>query len=375
MRRFISICASFDLPLLILLVFIGCLFIPACGGEVDTADDQSAIAVSCAVTRVRYPTTAEEFARLYQGRGFGAAGNHLGRDIDLPEGTAISPIACGTIRVYRPASGYGTLAVVVEHRLVSPLLVRNGLGQMVEVQSFLSIYGHQRASAQRNGSGPTGLHVGDTVRPDQTISYVQNDALNGDGAEHLHLGIRLQSLADAEHSDINWFRGYDATPSQRRWFADPADFLPRLLAAYPDPASGGESSPTEAPVADGLQYDFRVVPSSGWSAVEPFRIRDQWWSPVTCQNTGTSAMEPLSDGWHRCDLGAALSPFVGSFSSATHPTWGELGTVGNAPAHCTATPGVEWRITDLPSGRVRYSGASAGLPCVSVGPQDRHALP
>ena len=80
--------------------------------------------VLCTVSATRYPTVPGDMQNVYDGRSFYADGNHLGHDIALPEGTAIHPVACGTVRVYRPAEGYGRLAIVIEHRLASPLVVR-----------------------------------------------------------------------------------------------------------------------------------------------------------------------------------------------------------------------------------------------------------
>lgn len=187
--------------------------------------------VLCTVSATRYPTVPGDMQNVYDGRSFYADGNHLGHDIALPEGTAIHPVACGTVRVYRPAEGYGRLAIVIEHRLASPLVVTNGLGEQVSVSSFITIYGHQRSSSDRNGTtGVLGLRDGDMVNPDDVIGYVDDDAQNGDGAEHLHLGVRLQSMADAQATDVDWFRGYDGTPSQRKWFADPILFLATLTS-------------------------------------------------------------------------------------------------------------------------------------------------
>jgi hypothetical protein len=646
--------------------------------------------VSCQATQVQFPVDREYFTRVYAGRSFYADGNHLGYDILLPEGTPISPIACGTVRVYRAAQGYGTLAVVIEHRFPEPRLVSDGIGRTVNVTGFLSIYGHLRSSAGRSGNGALELRAGDRVTPGDVIGYVQQDEMNGDGAEHLHLGIRLQTMEEAVRTDAAWFRGYDTSPSQRAWFADPSVFLSEVMpksltvrwhppgsilaaisrpdvwwhvgkdgllhliddryvseerlhgrvitvddeeigcysvgAAY-SPASMGhrlvkfedasmvyeyvESPPTRftfiskqafdswgwldrdievRPAADrqhflslyadlgfrnmrdgslvkargvsevsvvsdgrrlpfynwqtflamgykpesiveidlsvidqvafargpilgperiascelavvpepvpgdagmgqgvkdlsavsdlsvsrapelcngqddngdglvdeifmcrlgarggycrtscgapgfllcvgpacawdscetypercdstvdedcdgftdcqdsdcrtdpycqvpdmastrptGIRYEFRVDESSGWLAAEPYVLRDKWWGPATCLNTNSFFMENVSNGWYRCDLAAPLSPFVGSFYSLAHPTWGDrgnLGTVGNAPASCTPTPGVEWRITALTAGTVVYAGPSLGLSCLSVNGQSRHLLP
>ena len=186
--------------------------------------------VGCTVSSTRYPTTESDFNHLYAGRGFLADDVHIGRDVLLREGAPIYPIACGTIRIYRAASGYGTLAVVIEHHLPSAITVRNGVGVEVRVQDFLSIYGHLRPTSLIHGGTALNWHDGDTVRPDQIIGYVQNGELNGDGAEHLHLGIRLQTAADAMRTESTaWFAGYDPDHTRRRWYADPATFMNVLL--------------------------------------------------------------------------------------------------------------------------------------------------
>ncbi len=221
---------------LVQMVLIFCLIdLPGCSdGQVGSGDGDQVVTqsvVGCTVSTVRYPTTETEFARLYAGRGFLADDVHIGRDINLVEGTAIYPVACGTIRIYRAATGYGTLAVVIEHHLSSPIMVTNGRGETVSVQDFLSIYGHLRATSGRTGGTRLPWRDGDTVRTDQIIGYVQNDADNGDGEEHLHLGIRLQSAEAAARTDPTaWFAGNDNTDrARRRWYADPEAFL-RVLA-------------------------------------------------------------------------------------------------------------------------------------------------
>ncbi|MBI4139102.1 M23 family metallopeptidase [Candidatus Uhrbacteria bacterium] len=198
-------------------------------GEGDVA---LGVPVPCAVSLVRYPTTIADLADVYDGRGFYADGNHLGYDTAYVEGTEIHPVGCGIIRFYGPASGYGELVVVIEHKLEQPITVVNGAGVEVTINSFLSIYGHLRSSEERGGNG-LAFHVGDMVGPEDVIGYVNDDAHNGDGAEHLHLGIRLQNATDAKATDGKWFRGYDGNPSQRKWFADPVTFLATLASSFP----------------------------------------------------------------------------------------------------------------------------------------------
>lgn len=218
------------------LLFVVLLIVGACGAPTSNeetgtnSEDALNGSPSCTLTAARYPTVPADMANVYAGRAFYVDGNHLGLDIALPEGMAIHPIGCGILRVYRAASGYGELVAVVEHKLATPITVTNGMGEQVSVLSFLSIYGHIRKSQDRNGTGFLGLHAGDQVGPDDVIGYINDNAHNGDGAEHVHLGIRLQTATQAVATEANWFRGYDTTPSQRKWFADPALFMPVLTS-------------------------------------------------------------------------------------------------------------------------------------------------
>lgn len=212
-----------------------------CGCRADDAEqtagdyfagDEALVAECGGVTR--YPTSEFDFARLYAGRSFlvsGGPGAHLGRDILYAEGTAIQPIMCGRIVYYGPAGGYGSLVVAIEHRLNRAISVTNGDGVRVMVSTFMSIYGHLRASATPS-SAALPWRVNMSVSANDTIGYVQADAHNGDGAEHLHIGIRLQSAADAQQIDGRyWLRGYDAPVSRRGYFAEPVGFLRQLANA------------------------------------------------------------------------------------------------------------------------------------------------
>lgn len=226
-----AFCFSWMLHMLLIVIAFhteGCS-----DGRVENTSESGTLTqsvVGCTVSSVRYPTTEMEFSRLYAGRGFLVDDVHIGRDIDLREGTAIYPIACGTVRIYRAANGYGTLVVVIEHHLASPITVTNGVGERVSVQGFLSIYGHLRATTLRTGGARLSWRDGDTVRPDQVIGYVQHAADNGDGEEHLHLGVRLQTATDAARVDpAAWFAGYDSRRTRRRWYANPELFMTALL--------------------------------------------------------------------------------------------------------------------------------------------------
>ncbi len=205
---------------------------------------------------LRYPTTESDFRTLYAGRAFDALGHvwrggvlvatyHSGHDILYEEGTAVRAIACGTVVVYRASIGYGTLAAVIEHRLSRPVQVHNGDNELVTISAFLSIYGHIRRTSGINGGGvDTGLRTGLPVLAGRIVGYVQHaderpghaaEDLNGDGAEHLHLGIRLQSSEEASRVDPSaWFRGYDdASHTYRGYFANPAIFMRELMEAHP----------------------------------------------------------------------------------------------------------------------------------------------
>jgi hypothetical protein len=144
----------------------------------------------------------------YNGRSFFYDNNHLGEDETLPEKTPIRAIGPGVIKKYGPASGYGELVVVVEHDLGKTYEFTNAYGDVVSTRYILSIYGHLRPSQERDGV-VTGLKVGNHVTSDTVLGYVNDNAHNGDGAEHLHIGIRLSNAATAKAKDQTWFRGYE----------------------------------------------------------------------------------------------------------------------------------------------------------------------
>lgn len=201
------------------------------GDDIGVSEDDLSGYVPCHVSETRYPTVPVEFFQVYQGRRFYADGNHLGHDVALAEGTPVSPVGCGILRVYRPANGYGRLVVAVEHRLSKAVAFTNGLGEQVTTSQFITIYGHLRKSKDRAGlEGILGWMAGDKVGPQDVIGYVDDDAHNGDGVEHLHFGVRLQSALAASATDKAWFRGYDTVPSQRRWFSDPVLFMETFTA-------------------------------------------------------------------------------------------------------------------------------------------------
>ncbi len=238
MSRFIQI-VTFTVAFL--AVSVGC----ENSGPVER-NESDLLAFDCG-NGFRYPTTVADFQNVYADRPYGAwsrRGDHLGRDIDYDEGVAIHPIACGLIRVYRASDGYGTLVAVVEHRLTRPVTVHTAANAEQTIDRFISIYGHIRSSSLIRGAGTrTGLREGDTVGPDQIIGYIEHaderpgheaDDLNGHGDTHLHLGIRLQSYAEASRvHPSSPFRGYDVSGDGDRYFANPAIFMDELMNEFP----------------------------------------------------------------------------------------------------------------------------------------------
>ena len=226
------------------LVFVVASLLSACAVGTPSSKKAKGLEVesseSCNVNFVRYPTTADDFADdhlLYGHRGFLDVyqnHKHLGRDIIYPAGTGISPISCGKIVFYGPAQGYGTLVAVVEHNLLQPISVVNGDGETVQISKCLSIYGHLTRFKKSTGE-PLPWKVGDLITPQHYLGYIQTDKLNGDGPEHLHFGIRLQSLSEAQATEPKyWFRGNDTAGvgEYKKYYADPKTFMIKLIESF-----------------------------------------------------------------------------------------------------------------------------------------------
>ena len=184
------------------------------------------------------PWTPSEF-QYYSGRSFFYDQDHLGADIQLSEGTPIRAGVNGTIKYYSSATDYGNLVVAIEVDLGTPRSFTNGYGQTVTTSKALWILGHLRSSSGRNGTGQTlSWTPGDIVAPHDIIGYVEHDGENGEGAEHLHLGLRLQSATQAQSTDGSfWLRGHEGTSDMGQWFADPIAVL-GLTAGVPATPSG-----------------------------------------------------------------------------------------------------------------------------------------
>lgn len=191
----------------------------------------------------------------YADRNFLSPLNHLGQDIALLQETPVNSIGAGKIVWYGPASGYGELVAVIEHDLFDNRLFNNGNKQSVSTSFFISIYGHLRKSAKRGGV-PLPFKIGDYVEAGETIGYVNDNAHNGDGAEHLHLGARLMSAKEAQSRDrLAWFRGYDsANGAYRGDYAAADETIKRLQNIYsscnlPD---SSDDDPPDNPVKNTL---------------------------------------------------------------------------------------------------------------------------
>jgi hypothetical protein len=154
----------------------------------------------------------------YAPRSFFYQNDHLGEDEALSEGTPIYSIGEGKVVFYDKAPGYGELVAVVEHDLGREYDFTNAYGTLVKTRYILSIYGHLRKCADREGTlDCTYLRKGYSVTKDTVVGYVNNSSHpddlkkdpNGDGLEHLHMGIRLSDLKTAQKRDSKWFRGYE----------------------------------------------------------------------------------------------------------------------------------------------------------------------
>jgi murein DD-endopeptidase MepM/ murein hydrolase activator NlpD len=180
----------------------------------------------------------------YGGRGFYYDKNHLGEDERLAEGAAVHAIGPGKVVFYGPAPSYGELVAAVEHDLGAPCDLISGAGTPVKTANILSIYGHIRPCDKRENGICTGLSVGTGVTKDTIIGYVNdhNDDPtldhNGDGKEHMHLGIRLASAEQAQQADgSKWLRGYESGSKTVGQFAAGSLVIPRLqtLCTKPSP--------------------------------------------------------------------------------------------------------------------------------------------
>ncbi|MFL6196844.1 MAG: peptidoglycan DD-metalloendopeptidase family protein [Thermoanaerobaculia bacterium] len=110
-------------------------------------------------------------AGSYQGRKFLTPSNHLGDDSAHNHQDSVHAIADGVVQEAIPANGFGRV-VIVEHKLPD--------GSYVS-----SIYGHLCS----HRGYPT-VREGARVKKGDIVGYVGDRNENGDGLEHIHLGLR-----------------------------------------------------------------------------------------------------------------------------------------------------------------------------------------
>lgn len=182
--------------------------------------------------------------QYYASRSFYVDNNHLGADVDLAEGVAIKAIARGKIVYYAGASSYGALVVAIEHELPEEITFLGATGELRTTRYVLSIYGHLRKSAERVGA-ELPWQYGDIVQQGDIIGYVNNSSHpdgiapdpNGDGLEHLHLGIRLSNEATAKAQDGSlWLRGYNNNSGMQIYFTNPIPLVSGLAQFAQSPS-------------------------------------------------------------------------------------------------------------------------------------------
>ncbi|MDO8668335.1 MAG: hypothetical protein Q7K35_04575 [bacterium] len=203
----------------------------------------------------------------FDGRVFycdGVNGKHLGEDIKLLEKTPIKSIGNGDLIIYQKDGaypyGFGELYAIILHDLGREYEFKDALGNKVKTRYIKSIYGHIRNYADRSDKVGTKLKwkLNSTdvqpVKRGEVIGYVNNDAENGDGKEHLHAGIALSKNVGAPF-------GYD-NGSQGKNFAA----MSEVIKIVSTPIVGQRSS---AFVSDTMSQAFinafnRHCPKIGW---------------------------------------------------------------------------------------------------------------
>ncbi|HEY0514043.1 MAG TPA: M23 family metallopeptidase [Thermoanaerobaculia bacterium] len=183
-------------------------------------------------------------AGSYEGRTFLSPANHLGEDSAHRHHDSVHAIADGVVEEACAATGYGRV-VVVGHRLP-------------DGSHVCSIYGHLCGHA-----GYPLARDGARVRLGDVVGYIGNRHENGDGLEHLHLGLR-KGRYDGE------FCGYARWPHcTPKHYHPPTEFIR---------ARGGAvrlSSRIEAfPLAPGSrELTFKAVVTNGFFYGGAFELR------------------------------------------------------------------------------------------------------
>jgi murein DD-endopeptidase MepM/ murein hydrolase activator NlpD len=279
-------------------------------------------------------------AASYAGRDFLSPSNHLGEDSAHPHYTPIYAIANGVVKVAQTAQGYGR-AVVIEHRLPDGTYVTSIYGHLC---------GHQGYPLIRNGS---------LVTKGQLIGYIGSDDENGDGREHLHLGIRVGRYD-------GYFCGYTGTPQcTASRYHRPTEFINARRNGL-NVVSGISLSPS-SPVVNspitltagatnnhyyGGNFSFRLRISAGSTVVATSSELTRWLNPrdsttltfdTTLRSTGTyqAALEVRAPGtetwWPIPASGSGANPrsFTVTTSGPTTPA---------APSNLRATTDTALRV-------------------------------
>lgn len=209
-------------------------------GRQDLLRQAGCIAVDYPVEKALY-VPGSWAGRIFYGQGPGQ--RHLGEDVNvfcLAPPTPLSPIPCrdfekhtatsigpGVVTAYRndrrcpvdeegaaldplnDCRGYGEGRVTIEYDIASwfegigrplsgPLTFVNACGEGVAASKLYVTYGHIRSRLERGDPG-LGLTAGAEVTQGQVVGFVNDDGPafvmrhghNGDGREHLHLGVSL----------------------------------------------------------------------------------------------------------------------------------------------------------------------------------------
>lgn len=185
-------------------------------------------------------------AGSYDRRTFLSPSNHLGEDSEHAHHDSIHAIADGIVRESCRATGYGRV-VVVEHRLPDGVQV-------------CSIYGHLCGH-----SGFPLIRDNSLVKKGDVVGYIGDRFENGDGLEHLHLGIRKGAYD-------GYFCGYARSPNcTAKHYHPPTKFI-QARSGLMRLASRIESFPT-APGNRDVTFKAGVVNGFFYGGEFEFRLR------------------------------------------------------------------------------------------------------
>lgn len=206
-------------------------------------------------------------AGSYQGRTFLSPSNHLGEDSHHDHHDSVHAIAAGVVRESCRADGYGRV-VVVEHRLP-------------DGSHVCSIYGHL--------CGHPGFPLvrdGALVKKGEVVGYIGDRYENGDGLEHLHLGIRKGSYD-------GYFCGYARSPHcTPKHYLPPTEFI-RARSGEMRLASRIESFPM---IPGSRDLAFKATVANGFFYGGDFEFRLRVLAGETVRFTSAAQKRKLAPG-------------------------------------------------------------------------------